>query len=202
MAVQPRGGPRVWVNPASLGVIIAAYLLLVCGFTPLAALPGPPDPPPPPLTPGLLLPPPRAPLLCSYWRVEYVPPVLPQSPPHLFSELRARQHVVQLASVIRDRQVSSPGLALATRYMRAELDKLQQLASSRTDLDVEVALETVSGAAAMSFTHINFTNAYRALDNLVLAVTPRGLEHVPALLVASHYDSAVCSQGGRGRGQG
>ncbi|KAL6745146.1 hypothetical protein V8C86DRAFT_3151617 [Haematococcus lacustris] len=170
MAVQPRGGPRVWVNPASLGVIIAAYLLLVCGFT--------------------------------YWRVEYVPPVLPQSPPHLFSELRARQHVVQLASVIRDRQVSSPGLALATRYMRAELDKLQQLASSRTDLDVEVALETVSGAAAMSFTHINFTNAYRALDNLVLAVTPRGLEHVPALLVASHYDSAVCSQGGRGRGQG
>ncbi|KAJ9518718.1 hypothetical protein QJQ45_018697 [Haematococcus lacustris] len=163
MAVQPRGGPRVWVNPASLGIIIAAYLLLVCGFT--------------------------------YWRVEYVPPVLPQSPPHLFSELRARQHVVQLASVIRDRQVSSPGLALATRYMRAELDKLQQLASSRTDLDVEVALETVSGAAAMSFTHINFTNAYRALDNLVLAVTPRGLEHVPALLVASHYDSAVCSQG-------
>lgn len=57
----------------------------------------------------------------------------------------------------------------------------------------------------MTFLHFNFTNVYRGLDNVALVVRPKPtlsaadptLSTPPkALLVASHYDSAVCSHGG------
>lgn len=74
-------------------------------------------------------------------------------------------------------------------------------------------LETVSGSAPMDFTRINLTNVYRGLDNVVLVVRPKtpedattdeegggvgsdGAAHrIKGLLIASHYDSAVCSTG-------
>lgn len=50
----------------------------------------------------------------------------------------------------------------------------------------------------MTFLHFNFTNVYRGLDNVALVVRPKPTLSTPpkALLVASHYDSAVCSHGG------
>ena len=73
----------------------------------------------------------------------------------------------------------------------------------------------------MDFTRINFTNVYRGLDNVVLVIWPRSSSCRPrsgssstddgtadssdidsglpssgkGLLIASHYDSAVCSTG-------
>ncbi len=54
----------------------------------------------------------------------------------------------------------------------------------------------------MDFVRMNMTNVYRGLDNVVLVIRPRqaqppagGGEGPKALLVVSHYDSAVCSRG-------
>ena len=67
----------------------------------------------------------------------------------------------------------------------------------------------------MDFTRVNLTNVYRGLDNVVLVIRPihvadgsdgaapaaaanKTLPLPPpprALLIASHYDSAVCSTG-------
>lgn len=114
---------------------------------------------------------------------------------HLFSEQRALRHVHDLVNGIGDRQISSPGLPLATKYMMEQVKAIANSDYSRNDMEVQVDLETVSGAVAMSFTGINFTNAYRHLDNVVLKVTPKALQGYPAVLISSHYDSAVCSKG-------
>lgn len=36
---------------------------------------------------------------------------------------------------------------------------------------------------------------YRHLDNVVLTITPKAARGAKALLIASHYDSPVCSYG-------
>jgi len=130
-------------------------------------------------------------------------------------------HVIDLSETIGDRQVSSPGLQKATEYMMEEARKVQALAAGRSDVVVKVLKQRVAGAVSMSFTRINFTNVYRGLDNVMLVILPlkqtggappssgsSGDEDAAAdlarwwpeggpqaLLIASHYDSAVCSTG-------
>lgn len=55
--------------------------------------------------------------------------------------------------------------------------------------------EFVTGAVPMSFMGRPFTNAYRNLTNIVVTITPRGMEGRRALLIAAHQDTAVSSPG-------
>mmetsp|Transcript_32483 Transcript_32483/g.82526 ORF Transcript_32483/g.82526 Transcript_32483/m.82526 type:complete len:974 (-) Transcript_32483:185-3106(-) len=129
-------------------------------------------------------------------RLAFVPTPAPlDAPLDAFSEARARVHLHHLTVTIGNRQVSTPGNLAARNYVEAQLQKVKASAASRSDVSVEVVRTTVNGAVSMTFTKINFTNAYRSLDNLALVITPRGTEGKKAVLIASHYDSAVCSQG-------
>lgn len=75
---------------------------------------------------------------CAYFRIYHTPPVQPASAaPALFSEERARAHIVALASEIGDRQVSHPGLQRAAAYLENELNKIKDLGASRRDVSIE-----------------------------------------------------------------
>eukprot|EP00798_Chlamydomonas_sp_ICE-L_P014689 gene14689-20728_t len=132
------------------------------------------------------------------YRQNWTPEVQPKTvPAAVFSEERARIHVTALDKGIGDRQVSTPGLAEATAYLLRQAHAIQEIAKSRTDIVVEVRKETVAGAVGMTFTDINFTNAYRGLDCVVFTITPVDPKAAATkgLLIISHHDSAVCSTG-------
>ncbi|GAX75969.1 hypothetical protein CEUSTIGMA_g3412.t1 [Chlamydomonas eustigma] len=138
-------------------------------------------------------------------RMLWTPSIKPEtSDPQIFSEERAMKHVEVLTEVIGDHQVSTPGLEEATQYMLKEANRIRQLGEDMDDVEVEVHLDTVSGEVAMDFTLVNLTNVYRGLDNIALVIRRKGLINITgtmkpdepkSLLIASHYDSAVCSYG-------
>ena len=47
----------------------------------------------------------------------------------------------------------------------------------------------------MALLGLELANVYQNLTNVVLTITPKGYEEVPAVLVNAHYDSAVGSPG-------
>ncbi|KAK9839270.1 hypothetical protein WJX81_004900 [Elliptochloris bilobata] len=105
------------------------------------------------------------------------------------------QHVRTLAEIPGGRGVGTPGYAAAVQYLLREADKIKLLASARSDLAVEVELQSVSGAMDMHFLKADLTNAYRNLSNVVLALVPAAAARLPALLLGAHFDTTLDTPG-------
>eukprot|EP00873_Tetraselmis_striata_P008171 jgi/Tetstr1/428435/TSEL_018449.t1 len=130
------------------------------------------------------------------WVVQWAPrPGGLNAPLAEFSEGRAMRHVEVLAAGIGHRQVSTASLARARDYLHRQLLGLQADADAVGGVAVEVDLQTANGAVNMVFCHEAITNVYHNLSNLALRITPHGTEGLPAVLVASHYDSTIGSAG-------
>ncbi|KFM28509.1 Endoplasmic reticulum metallopeptidase 1 [Auxenochlorella protothecoides] len=135
----------------------------------------------------------------NWYSMRRVPAPLPSTAPaNVFSEERAMLHVRHLADVIGDRQVSTPGLEEAARYLLSVFDGLaEEAARSRPDLVVEASIEKVTDSMTLKAFGHTFGNAYVGLSNVVLRIAPaRGPgARAPAVLVNSHFDSAMGSVG-------
>ncbi|KAL0027903.1 hypothetical protein WJX79_001663 [Trebouxia sp. C0005] len=130
------------------------------------------------------------------WRIYWTPTPLPiSSAPTLFSEERALRHVNMLAGEIGERQVSTPALDLSAHFLLQTGQHLVQQAEGRNDLLVQVRQEQVSGGVLMALLGLDLANIYQNLTNIVLTITPKAHQTVPAVLVNGHFDSAIGSPG-------
>lgn len=144
---------------------------------------------------------------CVY-AILWTPPVVPATAPSTqFSEARALAHVAALATDIGERQVSTPGVEAAARYLLEQLDEIERHPHFRTDIDFDFFRETASGAVNFNFLGTNVTNVYTNLTNIVVRVaTPRthalaeqarkqGADPPKSLLVNAHFDSTMGTAG-------
>ena len=149
----------------------------------------------------------------------FKPSPLPASaPPTLFSEERALRDVFALAGEewmpakgeespspvpqqrsrrLGERQLGTPGCARAAALLERRVEELA--AAARTaGLEAEWESRVVSGGVDSSFLHFPFSNVFLGVKNVVLRISPpRGSagSRAPAVLVGSHYDSALGSPG-------
>ncbi len=152
----------------------------------------------------------------------FKPSPLPASaPPTLFSEERALRDVFALAGEekpgkeeassssvpssspspplarrprrLGERQLATPGCDRAAVYLERRVEELAKAARA-AGLDAEWEARAVSGGVDSSFLHFPFSNVFLGVKNVVLRISPRG-SVVPAVLVGSHYDSALGSPG-------
>ncbi|KAK9835829.1 hypothetical protein WJX74_008841 [Apatococcus lobatus] len=129
-------------------------------------------------------------------RVFWTPALPSQQNAADFSEARAFQHVQALADDIGIRLVGTPEIETAADYLLQQATAIQQLAQQqREDLEVEVALEQVSGSASMEFMQHTFYNAYQDLSNVVLRVAPKQRASAKDVLVSAHFDSTIGTSG-------
>ncbi len=59
----------------------------------------------------------------------------------------------------------------------------------------QVRQEQVSGGVLMALLGLELANIYQNLTNIVLTITPKAHQTVPAVLVNGHFDSAIGSPG-------
>ena len=55
--------------------------------------------------------------------------------------------------------------------------------------------EQVTGGVLMALLGLELANVYQNLTNVILTITPKDCQDVPAVLVNAHFDSAVGSPG-------
>lgn len=151
-------------------------------------------------------------------------PLSASAPPTLFSEERALRDVFALAGeggegtggkndgkLVKDnekasfssvrprprrlgeRQLATPGCDRAAAYLERRVEELAA-AARKAGLEAEWESRVVSGGVDSSFLHFPFSNVFLGVKNVVLRISPRGSQ-VPAVLVGSHYDSALGSPG-------
>ena len=115
----------------------------------------------------------------------------------VFSEARAMAHVRELADEIGGRQVGTNGVREAARYLLGNLRDIERVArETRDDLDVEIAVDSVSGSYHLDLFLTPMYLTYANLENVMLKVTPKSAERSgSALLVNAHFDSAIASPG-------
>ena len=87
--------------------------------------------------------------------------------------------------------------AKASDYLLDQLEQIQALAEkTRDDLNVEVEVQTVSGSYHLDLFMTPVYLTYSGLDNLLLRITPDGVDKTAgALLVNAHFDTAIGSPG-------
>jgi len=66
---------------------------------------------------------------------------------------------------------------------------------SRLLTGAQVRQEQVSGGVLMALLGLELANIYQNLTNIVLTITPKAYQTVPAVLVNGHFDSAIGSPG-------
>jgi len=66
---------------------------------------------------------------------------------------------------------------------------------SRLLTGAQVRQEQVSGGVLMALLELELANIYQNLTNIVLTITPKAHQTVPAVLVNGHFDSAIGSPG-------
>ena len=143
---------------------------------------------------------------------------------HVLPSMRSwSQQFTRMCSLM-DAQIGRPDYKSAVEYLLQRAASLQQLASGRRDIAVEVpftiqpmacqssslhmhqtssqvallpqvALERATGAVDMRFMHADITNAYINVSNVVLKITPAHAADTPAILVNGHFDSTLGSPG-------
>jgi hypothetical protein len=163
------------------------------------------------------------------WRLFWTPEPLPL-PPHIpfpgpayFTEGGARAHVNALAGPeAPGRQVSSPGLRVASNYVLQQGTRLQRALEEHEQAGrlaspgrarIACAEQHVGpGAFSTSFLVHRFTNAYRRLTNVVCLLEPllvvggggssaasedgaAAAAAAPAVVLVSHIDAPVSSPG-------
>ena len=120
----------------------------------------------------------------------------PSAQPGLFSEHRAMAVVRKLADDIGGRQVGTNGVREAGRYLLSELEDIRAVAEAeRPDLDVEIDVQTTSGAYHLELFLTPFYLTSDNLENVILRIRPRNATTNAALLVNAHFDSAIASPG-------
>ena len=62
-------------------------------------------------------------------------------------------------------------------------------------LCLQVRQEQVTGGVLMALLGLELANVYQNLTNVILTITPKDCQDVPAVLVNAHFDSAVGSPG-------
>ena len=92
-------------------------------------------------------------------------------------------------------QASTPEIEDAAQYLLQRATVIQQMAQQRSDLEVEVAREEVSGSSSMGFMHLTFYNAYQNLSNIILRIVPKANRHAKDVLISAHFDSAIGAPG-------
>ncbi|QDZ25736.1 endoplasmic reticulum metallopeptidase [Chloropicon primus] len=117
----------------------------------------------------------------------------------VFSEHRAMNHVRALADDIGMRQVGTPGVRIAAEYLLSELKSIEQLAKrERPDLEVEIQVQTTSGAYHLELFLTPVYLSYANLENLLIRLRPKASSKASertSLLVNAHFDSAIASPG-------
>ena len=107
-----------------------------------------------------------------------------------------RETLLRSLTAAGDAQVGTPEIENAADYLVQQATAIQRLAQEhRDDLEVDVALEHVSGSASMQFMHRTFYNAYQDLSNVVLRVAPKHRTGAKDVLVNAHYDSTIGTSG-------
>ena len=137
-------------------------------------------------------------VLVSYRLWHRLPDPLGHDADHgVFSEARAMAHVRELADEIGGRQVGTNGVREAARYLLGNLRDIERVArETRDDLDVEIAVDSVSGSYHLDLFLTPMYLTYANLENVMLKVTPKSAERSgSALLVNAHFDSAIASPG-------
>ena len=59
----------------------------------------------------------------------------------------------------------------------------------------QVRQEQVTGGVLMALLGLDMANVYQNLTNIVMTLTPKRHQDIPAVLVNAHYDTAVGSPG-------
>ncbi|ERN09980.1 hypothetical protein AMTR_s00013p00220950 [Amborella trichopoda] len=132
----------------------------------------------------------------AYWvlHMKHVKPLTVDAPVDCFSETRALNHVRQLAQVIGGRQEGSPGLHEAARYIKAQMEMLQNQAGP--DFRVEVDETFVNGSFNMEILGRSISLGYRNHTNLLLRISSAdSKDSDPSVLVNGHFDSPLGSPG-------
>ena len=106
------------------------------------------------------------------------------------------------------RQVGTPGAAAGARYLASQGAALAAAAAAAGGhYAVETHVQHVTGAVDMRFLGVDFGNAWYAIPNVAIKITPSqknastatrtgaAAGGMPALLLAAHYDSTVGSPG-------
>lgn len=139
----------------------------------------------------------------TYQAFVVVPPPLPiDAPPGLFAEGRALATTFYLADTIGHRQVGTPGVEKAEKYLLSQAKRIASTARQhRPDLQVIVEKEFISGAVSKQHVFgFEISNVYNGLTNIVLRIAPKneeinGSDRPLSVLVNAHYDSTIGSTG-------
>ncbi|KAK8807350.1 hypothetical protein WA158_004109 [Blastocystis sp. Blastoise] len=119
-------------------------------------------------------------------------------PTNQFSEGRSRKHVWELAEVIGVRELGTKACDIdSTNYILKQIHRLDGI-SDLNNWILDVDIQRPNGGITYNFIHIDFTNIYSNLTNIIVSITPKHIlfnKEFPSLLLSAHYDSAVNARG-------
>lgn len=117
---------------------------------------------------------------------------------NVFSEARAKSHLLGLARVARQSWAGTKANDAAAEYIETEMRKLAvKEMESATDVRVEVDVQHVSGVTEFDIAGSHMTNVFNNLTNVVVRLRfgDRSVADPPAILINSHFDTPLASDG-------
>ncbi|KAK9853108.1 hypothetical protein WJX84_002122 [Apatococcus fuscideae] len=123
-------------------------------------------------------------------------PEKPQLGKGLVRRSRALQHVKVLNRDIGYRHVATEGIETASSYIENQLLDLQ-MGAARSDVDIKVSREQLTGGADMEFFNLPVANAFNNLTAVSIRIATPGSKDVKSVLmiINAHFDSVFGTTG-------
>ncbi|XP_078441652.1 Zn-dependent exopeptidases superfamily protein [Wolffia australiana] len=126
--------------------------------------------------------------------VRQVQPLGLDAPHGRFSEARAIEHIRYLSVDIDGRQEGKPGLIEAGRYIKKQLETMQERAGPGYRIDIDEM--SVSGSFNMMFMRHGISFGYRNHTNILFRISSKDSNFSDSsVLVNGHFDSPLGSPG-------
>jgi hypothetical protein len=134
-------------------------------------------------------------LFGTYTVADRMPSALPSNADaSVFSEARAKAHLLGLARVARRSWAGTKANDAAADYIAREMRVFEE---NGVGVRVEVDVQQVSGVTEFDIAGAHMTNVYNNLTNVVVRLRfgDRAVADPPAILVNSHFDTPLASDG-------